>query len=33
MGGSVKGFVPPCVEKALHEYFSDAYEKAGNGEE
>lgn len=25
MGGSVTGFVPPCVEVALKEYFADAY--------
>ena len=25
MGGEVKGFVPACVEEALHEYFADAY--------
>ena len=27
MGGSVTGFVPPCVETALREYFADAYQK------
>ena len=27
MGGSVAGFVPPCVETALREYFADAYQK------
>ena len=31
MGGSVAGFVPPCVETALREYFADAYQK-GEGE-
>lgn len=25
MGGTITGFVPPCVEKALHEAFADAY--------
>ena len=28
MGGSVTGFVPPCVERALREYFADAYKAA-----
>lgn len=28
MGGEIKGFVPPCVEQALKDYFVDAYEKA-----
>lgn len=28
MGGGITGFVPPCVEKKLHEHFSDAYEQA-----
>lgn len=28
MGGNLEGFVPPCVEKALRDYFADAYEKA-----
>ncbi len=30
MGGSVAGFVPPCVEKALCEVFASAYEAKGN---
>ena len=29
MGGSIKGFVPPCVEDALREYFADAYKNSG----
>ena len=29
MGGNIKGFVPPCVEDALKEYFADAYKKSG----
>lgn len=28
MGGTITGFVPPCVEEALHEHFADAYEAA-----
>lgn len=28
MGGSVHGFVPPCVEEALRERYRDAYEAA-----
>ncbi|MFR7746520.1 MAG: pantetheine-phosphate adenylyltransferase [Eggerthellaceae bacterium] len=30
MGGSVTGFVPPCVEKALYEHFADARKEAAN---
>mgnify|MGYP000102067339 FL=1 len=29
MGGSINGFVPPCVEDALREYFADAYKNSG----
>ncbi len=25
MGGNINGFVPPCVEAALKEYFAEAY--------
>lgn len=30
MGGSVTGFVPPCVEVALREEFASAYEAKGD---
>ncbi len=32
MGGDIKGFVPPCVEQALHECFAHAYDQAQKGE-